>query len=230
MALNLNFDGNVVADIVYFAYFSGWRLSECLGLHKDWIKIKERLVVLPGKKHKNKRPKVLPLDGEMWDMVEKRLAVASPDGFIFHRNGKRIKSIRRLCKTICDVVQIEPNHFFHNLRRSFRTNLGRAGVDDQTGMKLMGHKTLSVYNNYNQIDLERLRAALRMTQNTLDTPMGKTQANSEGCNSATEKVELAERVGFEPTRDVSPYLISSQQPGRKWAKYIRKIFTRRGDK
>jgi integrase len=224
---NKNFDGPVVADIVYFAYFSGWRLSECLGLHKDWIKVKERIAILPAKKHKNKRPKVLPLDGEMADMIFRRLACASPDGYLFHRNGRQIKSIRRICLTICNAVGLDSAHFFHNLRRSFRTNLGRTGTDDQTGMKLMGHRTLSVYNNYNQIDLARQREALQRMQNTLDASTEKTQASSGPCNSSSEQIELAERVGFEPTNPVKDYLISSQVRGGKLAKYLRKLIWRR---
>jgi integrase len=128
----------------------------------------ERLVVLPATKHKNKRPKVLPLDGRLWDLIQRRYEKASPDGFLFHRNGKQIKSIRRLCLTIGEIAGLDSAHFFHNLRRSFRTNIGRVGVDDQTGMKLMGHTTPSVYDNYNQISVERLREAVKKVGKHLD--------------------------------------------------------------
>jgi integrase len=59
-----NFDGVVVADVVMFAYFSGWRLNECLRLNKDWIKVKERIVVLPASKHRNRKLKTLSVGGE----------------------------------------------------------------------------------------------------------------------------------------------------------------------
>lgn len=222
-----NFDGLVVADIVHFAYFSGWRLSECLGLHKDWIKVKERIVILPAKKHKNKRPKVLPLDGEMWDMVQQRLVNASPDGLLFHRNGRRIKSIRRLCRSVCDAIQIDPSHFFHNLRRSFRTNLGRAGVDDQTGMKLMGHRTMSVYNNYNQIDLVRQRDALQRMQNTLDASMEKNQVDSAPGNNVELEEKLTEREGFEPSNPLGVARFRVKGPGSKLVKYLKNLLIQR---
>src|SRR5215467_10650090 len=92
--------------------------------HKHWIKTKEQIAVLPGKNHKNKKPKVFPLDGKMWEMIRTRLENPSAEGLLFHRNGRRIKSIRRLCKTLCAQAQIDETHFFHNLRRSCRTNLG----------------------------------------------------------------------------------------------------------
>src|SRR5262249_29201367 len=56
-----NFDGRVVADIVMFAYFSGWRLKECLNLHKDLIKVKEQIAVLPGKNQKKQALEGLPV-------------------------------------------------------------------------------------------------------------------------------------------------------------------------
>jgi len=56
-----NFDGRVVADIVMFAYFSGWRLGECLNLHKDLIKVKEQIAVLPGKNQKKQALEGLPV-------------------------------------------------------------------------------------------------------------------------------------------------------------------------
>jgi integrase len=163
-----NCDGEVTADIVLFGYYSGWRLQECLQLHKDWIRAKDKLAVLPAEKHKNKRPKIYPLEGRVWDMIERRLAAASPEGYLFHRNGKRIKNIRRICLTVCDIVGINKAHFFHNLRRSCATNLDRAGVEESTGMKITGHRTASVYQNYNQHSVERLRIAVRKVEEIVE--------------------------------------------------------------
>jgi integrase len=197
-----NFDGEVVADITLFAYCSGWRLNECLSLNKDWIKVRERLAIVPAQKHKNKRAKVLPLDDKLWEMIYTRYMNASPEGFLFHRNGKQIKSIRRLAATVCEIAGLDSAHFFHNLRRSFRTNLGRAGVDDQTGMKLMGHRTLDVYNNYNQIGLERMREALERMQKTLEPTLQEKKADRELEITLDSQEVVAEREGFEPPHDV----------------------------
>jgi integrase len=177
-----NFDGVVVADIVLFGYFSGWRLNECLGLHKDWIRLQERVAVLPPSKHKNKRAKILPLEGKLWSLVEQRYANASPEGLLFHRNGRRIKSIRRLCLSICEIAQIDSAHFFHNLRRSFRTNIGLAGVGEDVGIKLMGHTTKSVYDNYNQVITERLRDAEKHLHNSMrDNNRHPVATNTRTC-------------------------------------------------
>jgi integrase len=163
-----NMDGDVTADIVLFGYYSGWRLQECLGLHRDWIRTKDRVVVLPAEKHKNKTPKIYPLEGRVWQMVERRLADANAEGFLFHRNGKRIKNIRRICLTVCDIVGIDKAHFFHNLRRSCTTNLDQAGVEASTGMKITGHKTAGIYQNYNQHTIQRLRLAVKKVEHFVE--------------------------------------------------------------
>ena len=199
-----NYDGEMTADIVMFGYYSGWRLRECLQLHKDWVRVQDKIVVLPKAKHKNKSPKIYPLEGKVWTMIEKRLEHASPDGMLFHRNGKPVKSIRRICATVCDIVKIDADHFFHNLRRSCTTNLNRAGVDKETGKKITGHKTDSVYNNYNQHTVESLRVAVRKVEEYLEiTTIEKQVPNGNG-NGHDSTGELAERGGFEPPLDVKP--------------------------
>ena len=82
-------------------------------------------------------------------MVQYRLDRANGDGLLFHRNGKAVKSIRRLCETVCEVAEI-PEKSFHDLRRSATTNLNRSGVDKETGKKITGHVTDAMYNQYNQ--------------------------------------------------------------------------------
>lgn len=214
-----NYDGPLVADIVLFGYYSGWRLRECLGLHKDWIRVKDRVVILPASKHKTKRPKVYPLEGKVWEMVERRLAAAAPSGLLFHRRNRPVKSIRRICMTICCTAKINSEHFFHNLRRSCTTNLDRAGVEQSTGMKITGHTTSKVYENYNQHSIERLRLAVRKVEEYLEPREQEEPSKATTEISTQEKqlrdqtkkaTEMAERAGFEPANRVSDYLISSQ--------------------
>jgi integrase len=183
------YDGEVVADIVMFGYYSGWRLRECLGLHKDWIRTKDKIVVLPASKHKNKKPKIYPLEGRVWNMIEKRLANASPDGLLFHRNGRPVKNISRICGTVCGIVGVSKDHFFHNLRRSCTTNLNRAGVDKETGKKITGHLTDSVYHAYNQHDMNSLRSAVKRVEEYLEISTRENQVTS-----APENVQEVQQV------------------------------------
>jgi integrase len=176
MGARKNFDGPLVADITLFSFYSGWRLREALHLHRDWIKVTERLAVLPKAHSKNKKPRIFPLEGCVWEMVDRRVQSANADGYLFHRSGKPVKSVRKLCKTVCEIAEINPEHFFHNLRRSATTLLNRSGVDKETGKRITGHVTDTLYNRYNQVSVEQLRALQgesgRKTANTIETQPG----------------------------------------------------------
>lgn len=65
------------------------------------------------------------------------------------------KRFAKLCKDVSIAGAT-----FHDLRRTFVTNLRRAGVDGITGAKLSGHKTLAVVQkHYSIVDSDDLREA-----------------------------------------------------------------------
>ena len=63
---------------------------------------------------------------------------------VFHRKGQPVKSFRRTWAEACKKTGL-PGLLFHDLRRSAVRNLERAGVSPSVAMKLVGHKTESVY-------------------------------------------------------------------------------------
>ncbi len=182
-----NYDGNEVADIVVFAYFSGWRLNEALQLNRDWIKTDLQIAVLPASKHKNKKPKIFPLEGEVLEIVERRLKTANPEGLLFHRGGRPIKSVRKICQSVCSEIKIGKKSF-HALRRSLVTNLNRANVPIETGKRISGHRTDGVYKNYNQVTLDQLRQAVRDVNKSLgiERPGPLTLQNKNGLTSSAK--------------------------------------------
>ncbi len=71
--------------------------------------------------------------------------------YVFHRNGKQIKSFRRAFKSACKdtgLAGVVP----HDMRRSAVRNIRKAGVGETDGMKISGHRTNSVYKRYDIID------------------------------------------------------------------------------
>src|SRR5215472_6555081 len=91
-----------------------WRLKECLNLHKDWIKPREQIAVLPGKNHKNRKPKIFPLDGKLWEMIRHRLegltlrgccsTVTAEGSSAFAGCAKRYVSKRRSVRVISFIT------------------------------------------------------------------------------------------------------------------------------
>jgi integrase len=77
---------------------------------------------------------------------------------VFHRNGRRIKSVRKAWNTAC-VKAGYPGRLLHDMRRSVVRNLERDGVPRSAAMAMVGHKTESIYRRYAIVDAALLRDA-----------------------------------------------------------------------
>ena len=78
-------------------------------------------------------------------VLERELGAVVPH--VFHHGVQPIKSFRRAWRSACKragLVGMIP----HDFRRTAVRNLERAGVSRSVAMKLVGHKTESVYRRY----------------------------------------------------------------------------------
>lgn len=171
-----NYDGNVLADILIFGFCSGWRKNEILNIVWDWVNFQDRLVLIPGRFTKNKRDKIFPLEGECYEMLERRFTIAFGP-HVFHRNGKPVVSFYKLWKKSLEQAGL-PKKLFHDLRRTAVTNLNRAQVSPQVGMQISGHLTDSVYKDYNQIMLGDMREAVVRVNHYLSSQVPSGSAMS----------------------------------------------------
>jgi integrase len=159
-----------LADATRFAYLSGWRKGEILPLTWEAVDRAGKEVRLATSK--NDYGRVLPLEGELLVLIERRWAARSYmraddstaiSNYVFHRKGKRIWKMDEEWKAACEKAKV-PGRLFHDLRRTAVRNMIRAGVPQSVAMSITGHRTISMFLRYNITSDHDMREALRKTQ------------------------------------------------------------------
>jgi len=90
--------------------------------------------------------------GALKEIIDRRWSKRRLDcPFVFHRNGKQIKSFLKGWKTASKAIG-QPLLVPHDMRRSGVRNFRKAGLSESEGMKISGHKTRAVYDRYDIID------------------------------------------------------------------------------
>ncbi|MBW3553721.1 MAG: site-specific integrase [Gemmatimonadetes bacterium] len=143
--------------VVRFAAFTGWRKGEILSLTWGQVDFEAGVIRLEPGTTKNGEGRefpfrVLPPLAELVEAQrEQTRALEREQGriipHVFHRDGKRIKSMRTAWDAACRRAGV-PDAIFHDLRRTAVRTLERAGVSRSVAMKLTGHKTEVVYRRY----------------------------------------------------------------------------------
>jgi len=159
------------------AYITGWRVKSEI-LTRQWANVDFKggwLRLEPGET-KNREGRMFPLTPSLRAVLERQRErteeVSKETGrivpWVFHRNGRPIKSARRAWLTAClkvgfaQVVSEKPRkvkalRIPHDFRRTAVRNLERAGVPRSTAMRMVGHKTEAIYRRYAIVDEAMLR-------------------------------------------------------------------------
>jgi integrase len=159
-----------LADLAMFAYLTGWRKGEVLGLEWRNVTLDRRggaivgaTVTLPAARSKNKKGRKVVLRDALLDGLLRRVAVRRLDcPYVFHRDGTPVRSFRRAWLTACKQAGVE-GKVFHDLRRSGVRNMVRAGVPELVAMRISGHRTRSVFDRYDITSEADLEAAAEQT-------------------------------------------------------------------
>lgn len=172
-------------SIVTFGYFSGWRISEILGLTWDRVDLKEGKVWLDPGETKNEEGRTFYLTRELiaeMKVLHRERRLGCP--YVFHRDGKPIKGFRKAWASACievglcqvrkdkkgnpvviknkkgveKVVNI-PTKIFHDFRRTAIRDMVRSGISEKVAMTISGHKSRNVFERYNIVSDQDLREA-----------------------------------------------------------------------
>jgi integrase len=109
---------------------------------------------------KNGEGRVLALEGELLELIQRRAVERGRSAWGFHRGSQPIRSFKEVWKTALQVTGIR-GKVFHDFRRTEVRNHMRAGVHEQVVMDLTGHKTRSVFDRYNITSEDDLREAVK---------------------------------------------------------------------
>lgn len=173
-------------DYARFAYGSGWRKGEVATLEWSAVDKGTTRVTLRREHSKNGEPRVLPLVGELTEIIARRrqerayttvAGETAESRYIFHRHGAPVGDFRKAWAAACveaglyKVVGVNadgsekriPSRLFHDLRRSGVRNMVRAGVRERVAMEISGHRTRSIFDRYNITSEDDLREAMQRT-------------------------------------------------------------------
>src|SRR5216683_2814928 len=158
-------------DPITFLYLSGWRLGEMKALEWRDVDLAGKVVRLRPEISKNKDGRLLPLSGELLEIMERAHAKRRLDcPFVFHRKGEPIGDFRKAWSSAQKAVGLSPV-LVHDLRRTAVRNMVRAGIPDRIAMTLSGHKTRSIFDRYNIVSEADLVQASQRLQAHLQEQM-----------------------------------------------------------
>ena len=191
-------------DPVAFLYYAGWRVSEMRGLEWRDVDLPGRVIRLRPELSKNKTGRVLPLSGELLEVIARaadRRRLDCPS--VFHVDGQPIGDFRKAWWKACITVRLgamvptgkltpagEPELTYqgltrHDLRRSAVRNMVRAGIPERVCMALSGHKTRAIFDRYNivsEADLteaaDKLHTHLQQRQPARVVPLRASKAGA----------------------------------------------------
>ncbi len=179
MVANLKFRGKIDTDLQDFMnwfFYTGMRPKETKSLIWASFDREKWTIRLEAKNAKTKKARKLVIDGELRNIIQRRIAARRLDcPLIFHRRGRSVGDFRKVWKKACEAVGLVGGLngvVPYDCRRTAIRNLIRAGVEESTAMKISGHRTRSMLDRYNiQDDQDIQEAMVKVTEYVSTLPV-----------------------------------------------------------
>jgi integrase len=173
--------------VLTFAFQTGWRKEEILGLQWKSIDMKERQITLPSRMSKNGKARPIYADDVVCKVLDGQRQSQIEDGaesfpFVFYRmrstggsrterkenlHPERIGDFKKIWAKACEKSGLQWL-LFHDLRRSAIREMVRNGYSERVAMEISGHKTRIVFDRYNIVSLEDQKAAAQRRAEKID--------------------------------------------------------------
>ena len=165
---NMEPNASHLADFICLALHTGCRKQELLGLEWSRVDLRENLIYLEGRNTKSGKRRSIPLNQIARSTLVRRLrfrAEYCPDSiWVFaHRDGTRIKDVRRAFTTACKRAGIK-DFRIHDLRHTCAAWLVSAGAPLSEVRDLLGHSSVTMTEKYAHLAPENVRAAVRLLE------------------------------------------------------------------
>jgi integrase len=161
------------------AYHTGARKGELRQIRRDRIDFKTSRIELPSRTTKNKKPRFLPIYGDMESEIQLAIAEGSKDcPFLIQREGRPVHDWEKAWASACSVAGV-PSALFHDLRRTALTNMIEAGLSEKEAMEISGHKTRAVFDRYHIVSDRRLKEMAKKLDAHLKVKAAATGAEPE---------------------------------------------------
>jgi integrase len=141
-------------------YHTGARKNELRGVRWDQVDWDSALIRLTASQTKAKKPRTLPIYGDMRRWMEHQRENLPPGSiWVFHgANNRPVDNHLNGWTEACNSAGLT-GLLFHDLRRSAVRNMKRAGIQDRVAMEISGHRTRSIFDRYNIVDDADLHSA-----------------------------------------------------------------------
>ncbi len=146
-----------------------------MGLKRDYIRLDNRLIILP--LTKNNTVRVLPTNDTLHRILSE---MPQKSGYVFgNGNGGHVGDIKHSFTSACRKAGIA-DFRFHDLRHTYASHLAMRGVHIRALQELLGHKTLAMTQRYSHLAPEQLQNAVKL----LDGVIGENNRSRDLAESS----------------------------------------------
>jgi integrase len=195
-ALRDQFSDDGVRLLFVALYHWGTRVGEMKPLQWTQVYLRDLEVRLNPGETKNGEGRVLPIYGEIRELLE--MAKQDRDQnypdcpWVFHREGQRIRNFRKAWATAVAAAGV-PGLIPHDLRRTAVRLMTRAGEQETVIRQVTGHKTRAIFDRYNIVSA----GDLRRFRNRMDAHIAEVREREEEVRNRTNHRTNGSEEGLE---------------------------------